>query len=385
MTEIKPDEASWTATPAAARARLAAVDPAAYAASRNHLAGAVTGLGPWITHGVLGLAEVLHTLRRQHALPPRHKLVAELGWRAFFRHVWTHEPEALARSRHPGPRPDDAYALALPEDLLQARTGLAVIDRAVEQLYRHGTLHNHARLWLASYTVHLRGVHWRVGAEWMVAHLLDGDLASNHLSWQWVAGTGSHQPYLFNAENVRRHAPPDWWVDGSALDAPYEALAEVAHGRAPWTAPVPAGLPGTPEPARHAAPPDGGFGPAEPGALAGQDVWLVHPWSLADPPPGRLTVAVLDAAFHRQRPWSAGRWAFVAPRLRALGAHRWLDEPAALRTALSAARSVAGVHDPHLGDWADGLGLAAPEPAFSEPGRACRSFSAWWSRVAPLD
>ena len=256
MTEIKTDAGPWSATPAAARARLQAVDPAAYAASRNHLEGAVTGLGPWITHGVLGLADTLRTLRQAHALPPRHRLVAELGWRAFFRHVWAHEPEALARSRHPGPRPDDAYAQALPEDLLQARTGLAVIDRAVQQLHRHGTLHNHARLWLASYTVHLRGVHWRTGAEWMYAHLLDGDLASNHLSWQWVAGTGSHQPYLFNAENVRRHAPPAWWVDGSALDTTYEALAEVAHGRAPWTAPVPNDLPGTPEPERHATPPE---------------------------------------------------------------------------------------------------------------------------------
>jgi deoxyribodipyrimidine photo-lyase len=60
-------------------------------------------------------------------------------------------------------------------------------------LYATGYLHNHARLWLASYLVHLRKVHWRVGADWMYSHLLDGDMASNYLSWQWVSSTGSNK------------------------------------------------------------------------------------------------------------------------------------------------------------------------------------------------
>ena len=42
----------------AAEQRLAAIDPARYAASRNHLDGAVTRLSPYIRHGVLTLAEV---------------------------------------------------------------------------------------------------------------------------------------------------------------------------------------------------------------------------------------------------------------------------------------------------------------------------------------
>jgi hypothetical protein len=59
-------------TPQAAHARLAAIDPAAYAASRNHLDGAVTGLSPWITHGHLTLAQVVETLRARHRLPLTH-------------------------------------------------------------------------------------------------------------------------------------------------------------------------------------------------------------------------------------------------------------------------------------------------------------------------
>ena len=77
---------------------------------------------------------------------------------------------------------------------------------AVRQLYATGTPHNHARMWLASYVVHLRKVHWRSAANWLYANFLDGDLASNHLSWQWVAGTRSSKPYLFNTDNVAHYA-----------------------------------------------------------------------------------------------------------------------------------------------------------------------------------
>ena len=36
-------------------ARIARISPASYARSRNHLKGAVTGVSPWVTHGVLTL------------------------------------------------------------------------------------------------------------------------------------------------------------------------------------------------------------------------------------------------------------------------------------------------------------------------------------------
>ena len=51
------DEA-FAPTTAAARARIAAVRPAAYARTRNALDGAVSGLSPYITHGIVSLADV---------------------------------------------------------------------------------------------------------------------------------------------------------------------------------------------------------------------------------------------------------------------------------------------------------------------------------------
>jgi deoxyribodipyrimidine photo-lyase len=192
---------------AAAAARLAAIDPAAYGRSRNFLDGAVTGLSPWIRHGVLSLAEVRdHALMRVEQPEDAEKLVSELGWRDYWRRVHARLGDAIGRDLEPPAAMPRRPALdRMPEDVLSASTGMPCIDAFVRQLHETGWLHNHARMWLASWLVHVRGVRWQAGAEWFLEHLLDGDPASNHLSWQWVAGTFSAKPYLFNRENLERY------------------------------------------------------------------------------------------------------------------------------------------------------------------------------------
>ena len=75
-------------TLASAQARIAAVRPAVCARTRNSLDGAVSQLSPCITHGHVSLADVLAGVAARHALDVQHKFVYELGWRAYFRHVW---------------------------------------------------------------------------------------------------------------------------------------------------------------------------------------------------------------------------------------------------------------------------------------------------------
>ncbi|MFM7636006.1 MAG: FAD-binding domain-containing protein [Cyanobacteriota bacterium] len=217
----------------AAEARLALIDPARYAATRNHLDGAVTRLSPYIRHGVLTLAEVREAVfdrLRQLQPPPSaaqgdllgtegeaqgwspaqrrvgEKLINELGWRDYWQRLWLQLGDGIWEDREPlktGHRPD-SYAPELPGDLASAATGLACIDGFASELMDTGWLHNHARMWLASYVVHWRRVRWQAGARWFLSHLLDGDPASNNLSWQWVASSFSHKPYLFNRANLER-------------------------------------------------------------------------------------------------------------------------------------------------------------------------------------
>lgn len=386
-------------TLAAAQARIDNVRPAAYALTRNALDGAVSGLSPYITHGFVTLADVLRGVAARHALRVQHKFVHELGWRAYFRHVWQHRGDGILSSLHEGPLPDEAYAPSVPPDVRDARSGVPVIDEAVRALYGTGTLHNHARLWLASYLVHLRKAHWRAGADWMYSHLLDGDLASNHLSWQWVAGTGSHKPYLFNADNVARYAPTPWHSPGSVLDTSYEALDRIARQapalrpRSPATAPgygsgTPPGGPPSIEPHLLSEPsPDLGTTGADAAMVAGREVWIVHPWSLgalpATLPADTLVIGVFVADFHRAWPWSGRRWRFVGRRMAELASACWHADAASIGAALAGARRVRGIAEPHLAPWLPCWAAcdAAPE-LFPRVDRPCDSFSQWWARAS---
>ena len=420
---------------AAALARVARVDPSAYARSRNALDGAVTRLSPYLTHGWLTLAEVYAAVQARAPMDRQHKLVFELGWRAYWRHVWAFRGDAIHRSLHAGVLPEEAYARALPDDFLAARTGIAVIDRAVQTLLETGYLHNHARMWLASYLVHFRKVHWHVGAQWMLGHLLDGDIASNHLSWQWVAGTGSHKPYLFNAENVAKYAPAGWHSPNTPLDTSYEALDEIARtpgavltfrGRRMTTQlaltfPA-ADAPDAPDvldiamPAPLSARPPSAHWTAPDASLAqGRDVVLVHPWSVAALQadaadgstasdangPNHITVAVALQESHAATPWSAKRWDFVSASLQTRTSHLWTADVAQLAAALQGARSVCWQSDPHIDSalarvralWDAGVASSGSAPAvtvhherplFGPVERRCDSFAKWWREATLL-
>lgn len=373
---------------AALAAAIAAIDVRAYERTRNHLTGHVTRLSPYITHGLTSIPALFAQLAQTHQLTLNDKLAFEFGWREFFHHVWHRAGDAILADMR-APLPGIRYADTLPPDLREGRTGVAVIDRAVHTLYQTGYLHNHARLWLASYTVHLRKVHWRVAADWLYGHLLDGDLASNHLSWQWVAGTFSSKPYLFNAENVARHAPADWQCSGSAIDCSYEALEQLA--RSNRTLASTSSLVGMDEPALLAA---SMADTPVPAVAAGTPVLLVHPWMLAEAQEahaGSLRLGVIHAPFHQAFPWSAQRWDFVMSRLRDVSDAIFIGDLAALQPALAQAGAVTSVATFNPGYRQALAQLCAPLlPAprhFPDPEQACRSFSAFWSKcsASPAD
>ena len=376
-------------TVAAAQGRIAAVQPAAYARTRNALDGAVSHLSPYITHGFVTLSDVLGGVASRHALGVQHKFVYELGWRAYFRHVWQHRGDGILQSLHEGLLPDAAYARDVPVDIRQGDTRVPVIDQAVRALYATGVLHNHARMWLASYMVHVRKVHWRTAADWLYGHLVDGDLASNHLSWQWVAATGSSKPYLFNADNVARFAPGPWHSPGSVVDTSYEALDRMARDPAQRGL----GKPHVPDGSRSVEPPLAAEPPAGTGAtapdaraVAGRDIWLVHPWSLGDLPAAlpanTLVIGVFVADFHRAWPWSAQRWDFVGRRMAELTTQLWYGDARAIGATLDAARSVRSIDEPHLAPWLTDWAACEAAPALFPPvDLRCDSFSKWWTRA----
>ncbi len=202
------------------RARLAAIDPKAYARSRNDLDGRATWLGPFLTHGVISTVDVADAVRAKHDVQDCAKLLSELGWREFFHRTWQLEGDGIFEDvRHPqqGVRDETPPAAVLDGD-----TGIDGIDVPLRHLTREGTMHNHARLWTAAVTCNFARTWWQEPARWLHYHLIDGDLASNTLSWQWVAGTFSAKRYVANQDNVNKFSKSR--QHGTWMDVPYEEL-----------------------------------------------------------------------------------------------------------------------------------------------------------------
>lgn len=220
----------------AATEALAQIKPQAYGGSRNFLSGDVTRLSAYLRHGVLTLAEV-----RDYALErvddPAHagKLINELAWRDYWQRLYVELGEAIWQDREPyktGYAVED-YADMLPQEIRSANTTLVCMDSFTRDLEQTGYLHNHARLWFASYIVHWRRIRWQTGARWFLEHLIDGDPASNNLSWQWVASTFASAPYFFNRENLERYTEgayckvcPHAETGTCPFDQSYEALQD---------------------------------------------------------------------------------------------------------------------------------------------------------------
>jgi deoxyribodipyrimidine photo-lyase len=138
----------------------------------------------------------------------------EIGWREFAHHVLYHWP-------HTTERPMQARFAAYPwradyADLLRAwrrgQTGYPMVDAGMRQLWRTGWMHNRVRMLVASFLIKNCRVPWQEGARWFWDTLVDADLASNTLGWQWTAGCGTDAaPYfrIFNPVRQGQQFDPD--------------------------------------------------------------------------------------------------------------------------------------------------------------------------------
>lgn len=182
------------------QALIDAIDPVAYAKTRNHLLGSVTRLSPYITRGVITLPQIRDRLLQRHTVKDCEKLIQELAWREYFQNVWWDKQDGifteLRFSR------DDWQHQELVTALVEGTTGVEVLDTGVRELYQTGYMHNHLRMWVASVACNLAKAHWYQMGRWLYYHLIDGDPASNFLSWQWVAGTSKSAPYTVNQKLI---------------------------------------------------------------------------------------------------------------------------------------------------------------------------------------
>ena len=200
-----------------------AIDPVPYAHTRNYLDGKVSYLSPFITHGVISTDQVARSVLEVHSAKNSEKFCQELAWREFFHRVWQeHEDDIFQDLRQ---EQEMVVSAEIPSVIKKADTGIDTIDLGIRLLYDTGYMHNHARMWTASLVCNIALTHWFQGAKWLYYHLLDGDLASNTLSWQWVAGSFSNKKYYANQDNLNKYSKHD--QKNTYLDVSYEEIDQL--------------------------------------------------------------------------------------------------------------------------------------------------------------
>ncbi|MDJ0652577.1 MAG: FAD-binding domain-containing protein [Xanthomonadales bacterium] len=233
--------APWPATREAGLQRLQAFLPRAgrhYAAQRNFDHGPdrrdnVSGLSPYLTHRLLGEWEVALAAADSHGTGPAEKFIQEVCWRTYWKgwlemrpQVWGEYLAELEHDRSQRPARDIGLDKAT-----AGNTGIECFDAWARELVSTGYLHNHARMWFASIWIFTLKLPWTLGADFFYRNLLDGDAASNTLSWRWVAGLqtrGKH--YLARPDNIAKYTG-DRFPRPTGLNLDAEALEDT--GAAP--------------------------------------------------------------------------------------------------------------------------------------------------------
>lgn len=197
-------------------------NPLPYAKTRNYGDGGVSRLSPYISRGVISTKQVFEYLKsKNYSFTSIEKFVQELAWRDYWQQVWIAKGDSINEDlKHPQ---EDILHHQMPLALLQATTGIQVVDKAIKQLEETGYMHNHIRMYVAAIACNQGKAHWRTPARWMYYHLLDADWASNALSWQWVAGSNANKKYIANQENINKYFQSQ--QTGTFLDTSYEDIA----------------------------------------------------------------------------------------------------------------------------------------------------------------
>jgi deoxyribodipyrimidine photo-lyase len=192
----------------------------------------VSGLSPYLRHRLITEDEVVRAAIAGHG-DLAAKFVEEVFWRTYWKGWLEQHPTVWYAYKAELRAMENRLAVAgglrrVYHDACAGRTGIDCFDVWARELVETGYLHNHARMWFASIWIFTLRLPWALGAALFLRHLLDGDPASNTLSWRWVAGLhtrGKH--YVARAENIARYTGGRFHPVGLLDEAP-EPLTETA-------------------------------------------------------------------------------------------------------------------------------------------------------------
>ncbi|XP_043718923.1 cryptochrome-1-like [Telopea speciosissima] len=225
-----------------------------YSVNRKKADSATTSfLSPHLHFGEISVRKVFHLVRIKQVLWANEGNIAgeesvnlflkSIGLREYsrymsFNHPYSHERPLLAHLKFFPWVVNEGYFKAW----RQGRTGYPLVDAGMRELWATGWLHDRIRVVVSSFFVKVLQLPWRWGMKYFWDTLLDADLESDALGWQYISGTlpdgrefdridnPQIEGYKFdpNGEYVRRWLPelarlPTEWIH-HPWDAPESVL-----------------------------------------------------------------------------------------------------------------------------------------------------------------
>ena len=159
-------------------------------------------LSAYLHFGQIGPREVVAAIRERPDSPGLRTFYREIIWREFAYHVLYHFPDTPELPLQPKfrqfPWERHPWQLAAWQ---KGRTGYPMVDAGMRQLWRTGWMHNRVRMIVGSFLVKHLLHSWEDGSRWFWDTLVDADLASNTLGWQWAGGCGADAAPYFRIFN----------------------------------------------------------------------------------------------------------------------------------------------------------------------------------------
>ena len=160
-----------------------------------------SNLAVHLRFGLISPRELFNKIKKLKATSDQKEFyIRELFWREFYNYILFHNPKSEFENYNKievnwSQNEDDFLAWC------EGNTGVPLIDAAMREFNKTGTMHNRLRMIVSSYLTKNLLIDWKKGEEYFASKLLDYEASSNIGSWQWAASTGADAvPYfrIFN-------------------------------------------------------------------------------------------------------------------------------------------------------------------------------------------
>lgn len=193
-----------------------------YSKNRMKVDGATTSLlSPYLHFGELSVRKVYQSVRMKQIQWSKEEnsdaaqsvkfFLKSVGLREYSRYLcfnfpFTHERALLGNLKHYPWRNDELQFKAW----RQGRTGYPLVDAGMRELWATGWIHNRTRVIVSSFFVKFLLLPWTWGMKYFWDTLLDADLESDILGWQYISGSlpDGHELNRLDSPEVSPPSPP---------------------------------------------------------------------------------------------------------------------------------------------------------------------------------